>query len=41
VTGVSYKFNANALGDLEYSYGSLGWRTLVSVKNEHWAYLIA
>jgi RHS repeat-associated protein len=27
VTGINYKFNANALGDLSYSYDSLGRRT--------------
>ena len=29
VTGISYKFNANTLGDLSYSYDSLGRRTQV------------
>jgi len=29
VTGITYKFNANMLGDLAYSYDSLGRRTLV------------
>jgi uncharacterized protein RhaS with RHS repeats len=29
VTGITYKFNANTLGDLSYMYDSLGRRTLV------------
>ena len=29
VTGITYKFNANTLGNLTYSYDSLGRRTLV------------
>ena len=29
VTGISYKFNANTLGDLSYTYDSLGRRTQV------------
>ncbi len=29
VTGITYKFNTNTLGDLEYTYDSLGRRTLV------------
>ncbi len=30
VTGITYNFNATTLGDLEYSYDSLGLRTQVS-----------
>jgi len=30
VTRITYKFNANTLGDLEYSYDSLGRRTLIN-----------
>ena len=30
VTGITYKYNTNVLGDLAYTYDSLGRRTLVN-----------